>query len=229
MFNAKDAARVRGKITAALSANASISPAQALGIIPAKNLQGKLFEAYVLSRIIEDLVKKENCDIRLVSSSAKLKLKQKGSIINRSFPYFEVFRDNCLFGELFTDTYFTGVSYERRNGSSPQSGDYHELDIVLIQPGQNDWPTYKAIMMAVECKATTIEKSTFREVLGFRRELGLLTDKPKNTCFRTWPAAKLPVGPEPASVQLLYTTDLSARKYEKNALEFGIEVKIEKM
>ncbi|PZR26065.1 MAG: hypothetical protein DI538_26805 [Azospira oryzae] len=211
----EDVARIKGKIAQSLQSHAAMSPAKTNEVLPAKNLQGKLYEAYVLSLIITNLHLQEGFDIRMINSGA-FTFKQKGAPINRSYPYFEVRRGSQLEGEIFTDTEFSGLS---SMGKAPSSGDYHELDIAMFVPGQTGRPMMNTILLAAECKATAFEKSTFRELLGFRREMAFLSGF-RSTFFLKWPTDQTPSNP--ASVHLCYSTDKAINKYRLNALYFGI-------
>lgn len=219
MLTSTDVVRIKTQITNLLKKNAGMSPAQVTGILPVKDLQGKLYEAHVLSVIIENLATQEKCTIKLVNTG-KLMLKQKGSPLNRTYPYFEVWKGGSLIGEIFTDTEFTSLSCSLRK-AKVSNGDYHELDIGLFTPGCMDGkrPSYNEVLLAVECKATVFEKSIFREVLGFRRELSMLKNKHK-TIFNVWPIDEVPA--VPSSVHLCYSTDGAIRRYSDNAIEFGI-------
>jgi hypothetical protein len=214
-----DIARIKGQITIILQAHAGVSPAQTQNLLPTKSLQGKLYEAHVLASICERLVTQEGLRISLVGGSV-LTLRQKGGRIDRTYPYFQVWSGTTLFGELFTDIYFTTLSYQMRGAPARKiNGDYHELDIALIQPNQTGYPQQTKVMLAVECKNTSIKKSTIRELLGFRRELSLLQSA-RPTNFSVWPTNFTPS--EPNSVHMLYCSDHRISRYTDNCLQFGI-------
>ena len=174
----------------------------------------------MLATICEKLVTKEGLRINLIGGR-NLILKQKGGAINRSYPYFEVWKGPTLFGELFTDVYFNTLSYQMKGSPTRQTyGDYHELDIALLTPGQNGHPQHSEVILAVECKNTSIKKSIIRELLGFRRELSLLSTIPLLTNFVGWPI-KL-IHSNPNSVHMLYCSDISVNRYTTNCQQFGI-------
>lgn len=220
-MTAADVARIKGQITSVLNTHARVSPAQTANLLPIRSLQGKLYEAHVLATIIENLVSQERLQITLVGGST-LTLRQKGGQINRAYPYFHVKKGATLFGELFTDTYFTTISYQMRGGAPliKAYGDYHELDIALLQPNLSGYPQYTEVILAVECKNTSIKKSIIRELLGFRRELAFRTSTMKPTHFATFPINKIKSNPN--SVHMLYCSDSRINRYTKNCLEFGI-------
>ena len=214
-----DIARIKGMISTILQTYASVSPAQIIGLIPINVLQGKLYEAHVLVTIIKNLVIHEGLQVIFIGGS-KLTLRQKGGLINRAYPYFAVWNGKTLLGELFVDTYFTTISCHMR-GAPPKktNGDYHELDIALLQPGLTGYPQHTDVILAVECKNTFIKKNIIRELLGFRRELSFLTgNRPTN--FLVWPTNLTPSNPN--SVHMLYCSDYKVLRYTDNCLQFGI-------
>jgi hypothetical protein len=215
-----DITRLKQQISASLQANAGISIASAIGILPTKDLQGKIYEAYILAFVIEKLVIVEGYSVQLVNNGT-LVLKQKGSPINRTYPYFTVHKNGKLIGEIFTDTEFTSLSFKLRRGTTFIPGDFHELDIAMFKPGCSGRPGHDQILLAVECKATEIGKNTFREMLGFRREMTLLTNV-NPTIFNTWPVRT--VNSDPPSVHLCFSTDPAIIRYADNGRCYGIYV-----
>jgi len=221
--------KIKNKITTILQTNSGIAPSVINSLLPTsvKSLQGKLYEAYILALICENLVTRENCTIKLVQGANPI-LKQKGSPINRNYPYFEVSKNGYLFGELFTDTYFTTLSYSlKATLNNPVRGDYHELDIAMIMPGKNSYPKHDEIMLAVECKNTSVKKHIIREVLGFRRELSFFKGLNYPTHFQNWPANS--IASSPGSVHMLYCSDRAVNNYQSNCLRFGILTEYFKM
>jgi hypothetical protein len=223
MLTSEDVARIRAYIATIFQTHAAISPASTRGILPVKDLQGKLYEAHVLATVIQNLVTLEHCTVRLINSGT-FTFKQKGSPVRRAYPYFEVYRAGTMIGELFTDTEFLSLSCVLSRHPNPANGDYHELDIALLSPlcAEGVRPMYSHVLLAIECKATTFEKSTFREVLGFRRELTFLSDRNNSTGFNSWPIISVPA--DPPSVHMCYSTDPAVLKYVRNAATFGIIV-----
>lgn len=215
-----DVARIKGQIATILQRNAGVSPARTINLLPIRSLQGKLYEAHVLSIIIENLVTQEGLHVTLIGGSI-LTLRQKGGQINRAYPYFEVRDGELLFGELFTDTYFATISYQMRGGPLRKTnGDYHELDIALLQPNLTGYPQHTDVMLAVECKNTSIKKSIIRELLGFRRELAFYTGVMQRTHFTTYPTNQ--TMSDPNSVHMLYCSDNRINRYIANCFQFGI-------
>lgn len=215
--------QIKNDISAALHAHANVSPSRSIGLLNISDLTGKLYEASVLAEVIERLVTEENLTVTLAGTGRYLKLKQKGGPINRNYPYFEISQGGQPFAELFTDIYFSTISKARRaNTLVRQRGDFHELDIAVIARNARVTPEPGQILIAIECKNTTLEKSTIRELLGFRRELSLLST-PESTLFTNWPAATITANPP--SVHMLYTTHGSILSYYRENCEvFGIKL-----
>jgi len=212
---------IKSRITDLLTRYAATTASVARGLvdITENSLQGKLYEAWVIATVCEALSTREGLRIELIGGS-KLTFKQKGGPINRNFPYFKVFRGTQLIGELFTDTYFYTMSREKKGSyGSHDHGDYHELDIALIRPEISGIPKYDEVLLAIECKNTSIKKSIIREVLGFRRELSYLYEIRGATAFRHWPADK--VYAQPGSVHMLYCTDPNVLRFKENCFIFG--------
>ncbi|MCW3167925.1 hypothetical protein OMO38_05230 [Chryseobacterium sp. 09-1422] len=215
-----DVARIKGQITKILQANAGISPARTVNLLPTRSLQGKLYEAHVLATIIENLVSQEGLQITLIGGSV-LTLRQKGGQINRAYPYFEVRNGGVLLGELFMDTYFATISFQMRGAPIRKTnGDYHELDIALLRPNLIGYPQHTDVILAVECKNTSIKKSIIRELLGFRRELAFYTGEMQPTPFNVYPTNQTMSYPN--SVHMLYCSDSRISRYTENCLQFGI-------
>lgn len=213
--------KTKRKITNILKKYAKVSPSRSRGLLNINDLVGKLYEASVLAEVIEKLVKEENLRVSLVDNGRILRFRQKGGSIDRSFPYFQIWRDGKLFAELFMDIYFNTLSSkERTSASGDNRADYHELDLAVIIPDIQDKPNPEEIMIAIECKNTTLKKSTMRELLGFRRELSYLRNS-EQTVFKKWPAKF--INANPASVHMLYTTHSEILKhYRSNFDVFGI-------
>ncbi|WP_250255134.1 hypothetical protein [Chryseobacterium sp. Marseille-Q3244] len=227
-MNTATITRIKNQITSVLNSHAGVAPARTQGLLPIKSLQGKLYEAHVLATIIENFVIKEKLQVKLISGS-KLMLRQKGGAINRSDPYFEVWDGPTLIGDLFTDIYFTTISYQSRGGLpiNKSYADYHELDIALCKPNQVGYPLFDQILLAIECKNTSLEKNIIREVLGFRRELSFYSSIPNQTVFNTFPIKY--INADPASVHMLYCSDARINRYISNCEQFGIILKYHKL
>src|SRR5437762_11027053 len=90
---------------------------------------GKLYEAFVLSKLIEQLALAESYRMVLVGGK-KLYLKSAPGPINFSYPRIQLIRSGSCLAELWTDVEFTSLSCCLRSPTKLRKGDYHELDIV---------------------------------------------------------------------------------------------------
>jgi hypothetical protein len=190
-------------------------------VIPAALTAGKLYEAHVLSRVIEALAIHEGYSIRLINSTF-LPLKSSPGPINRKYAYFELRRDGILHAEIWTDVEFLSLSCnQRKKQYAPDLGDYHELDIIVTPAGLSGRPSYDDIWLGVECKNTaTYAKNLLKEILGIRRELSYLRDDGP-THFTNWPRRLVPA--YPASCLMVYATDSSVKSYSGPGETFGID------
>jgi hypothetical protein len=219
-MTATEITTIKSKIASVLITNAGIAPTRTATLLPMKSLQGKLYEADVLATICENLVRHEGVTITLAGGS-HLMLKQKGGAIDRNYPYFQVWNGRTLFCEIFTDVYFDTLSYHIKGSPLPKvNGDYHELDIALLKPNLTGHPKHSDILLAIECKNTSIKKSIIRELLGFRRELSLYHKPSIPTNFKNWPITL--INADPNSVHMLYCSDYRINRYSTNCAEFGI-------
>jgi hypothetical protein len=189
------------------------------GLVPQTVSAGKLYEAHVLSRVVERLSVAESYSLTLVGGT-KVQLKSSPGPINRSYPRIELRRSgNCL-AELWTDVEFLSLSYCTGGAPSLTKGDYHELDILIVAAGVSGRPRYDEIWLGIECKNTGYEKSLLKEILGIRRELSLLSG-PQSTKFSSWPRLTVPA--DPASCLLVYSTDPNVSDYAAPGTVFGID------
>jgi hypothetical protein len=105
---------------------------------------------------------------------------------------------------VWTDIEFTSLSCFRvENTANPSLGEYHELDIAVVDYGVYGRPTPDQIWLAAECKNTGYNKGLLKEILGIRRELSFVSDL-NATRFRNWPRAQVPA--TPPSCLLAYST-----------------------
>jgi hypothetical protein len=214
--------RIKRQITDVFQRYAAVSRPTASSILSIKDLHGKLYEIHVLATICKRLAIDDGLQLKICGSST-LRLKLKGGPINRTYAYFEVRQGSAFFGELFTDIYFDTISHERRGFTGPKiRGDYHEIDIGLFRPRSTGNPGYKQILLAVECKNTSIKKSIIREILGFRREMTFIQDHFIPTSFTKWPTDT--VRSDPGSVHMLYCSDRRVSNFTQSCKQFDIIV-----
>ena len=186
--------------------------------IPKKLTSGKLYEAYVLAIISDHLKNKEGFDLKLVNGK-NIYLRSSHGPIDRKFPFIELYKNNKLMAEIWTDIEFLGLSYSLRNPTKIEKGDYHELDILVLSPNLNGRPSNKDIWLGVECKNTEYDKSLLKEILGVRREMSLLSHNNK-TMFAHWPMNIIPA--DPPSCLVVFSTNRKVNDYSSPGSIFGI-------
>jgi hypothetical protein len=213
----KDEIIARAKEIISQYGTASLSDADRL--IPDEIGKGKLYEAHVLSKVIQHLAVDEGMDIRL-QQGGLLKLKSAPGPINRTYPYFRLYRAGQPVAELWTDVEFMSLSFSRSGANVPSLGDYHELDIVVTPMKVSGRPRHDQVWLGVECKNTGYGKGLLKEILGIRRELSFYQPKPVRTHFDSWPARE--VSADPPSCLLVYATDGAVLNYSRPGITFGL-------
>src|ERR1017187_467400 len=104
-------------------------------LVPATISAGKMYEAHVLSLIVEKLVTREGYSLILAGGN-KLQLKSAPGLINRTYPRIELRRSGVCVAELWTDVEFLSLSHASCRSVTLTKGDYHELDLIIVGPGQ---------------------------------------------------------------------------------------------
>ncbi|MEZ4503634.1 MAG: hypothetical protein R3C39_13495 [Dehalococcoidia bacterium] len=190
------------------------------GLLPANIKAGKLYEAWVLSVVLGKLVAEEGYRA-VLRGSTKPTLHLGHGPINRQYPYFEMLRRNRPALEVWTDIEFLTLSYAQQTvRRSPQPGDFHELDIVVVATGTRGRPRHDEIQLGVECKATHYGKHLLREILGVRRELSFYQN-PRTTAFVNWPRADVPANPP--SCLMVFCTDTAVLTFADPGDVFGVD------
>jgi hypothetical protein len=114
--------------------------------------------------------------VRFIGSSIILKMSP--GVINFRDSHFDLeSQQGMVLFRLYTDIEFItlGASITSANDYSA----YHELDIAVVEAQVSGRPHYRQIALGVECKSSAVfAKTIVKEVLGLRRELGLLHDPP---------------------------------------------------
>lgn len=214
------AVKIKKRLSNAFSRLLGVSKTRASQLLPTNLTSGKAYEAHVLSVVCEELKRKEGCSL-ILKNGSKVVLKTGGGGINRNYPWIEVRKNGNPIGEIFTDIYFTSMSYSIRGASGkPTPGEYHELDIVMTMFGASGMPKHDEILIGVECKHTEYKKSLLKEILGVRREMGFLS-RAIPTIFSKWPLTSVPSNPP--SCLLVYCSSNKVSNYSKPGSTFGIE------
>lgn len=218
--------KIKDRLSRAFEGLLGVSRSRASLLLPSNLTAGKAYEAHVLSVICEELKIKESCKLILKNGNT-LVLKTSGGGINRNYPWIEVQKNGRVIGEIFTDIEFIAFSYSASGSiGNPTLGEYHELDIVVTEPGATDRPRHDQLLLGVECKNTEYQKNLLKEILGIRREMGLLAGQNK-TSFSSWPSRTVPA--DPPSCLLVYSTSPKITNYSRPGRTFGIEFIYETM
>lgn len=215
-----NARAVKKRVEAAIRRYAKAASVAEYALVPSSLTSGKLYEAHVLSLVLERLHDDEGLSVLLVNSRL-IPLKSAPGPINRKYPHFELRRNGTLIAELWTDIEFLTLSYAQAGGALPPTpGDYHELDLVVVTPGLAGRPRHRDLLLGIECKNTGYTKGLLKSILGIRRELSLLQDE-RPTHFRSWPRSRVPA--DPPSCLCVYSTDPGVGGYTAPGRVFGID------
>lgn len=216
---------IKRRIEAAIRKYANASSKKAFSLVPQSLTSGKLYEAHVLSLIVEKLSTVEHLQITLINS-IYIPLKSSHGPINRGYPFFLLKRAGVAVAEMWTDVEFMSLSSTQTGSFKIGRGDFHELDILVADVGVNGRPRHDQIWLGVECKNTGYSKGLLKEILGIRRELSLLQN-PRSTRFKAWPRTTVPASPQ--SCLLVYSTDPDVALYAGPGSVFGIDFIHEKI
>lgn len=215
-----NAQAVKRRIETAIRVYARASSSAGYSLVPTSLTSGKLYEAHVLSLVLERLYRDESLSIVLVNSNL-IPLKSAPGPINPRYPHFDLFCLGTKVAELWTDIEFLTLSYEQAGGfAPPRPGDFHELDIVVLDPGISGRPPHRSIWLGIECKNTGYTKDLLKSILGIRRELSLLQNQ-RQTHFSKWPRHVVPA--DPPSCLIVYSTDPAVLSYASPGKVFGID------
>jgi hypothetical protein len=213
-------ATLKSKVTKALRKGMKGAAADIDNLIPRAYTAGKLYEAYVLALVCQRLKLDEGCTLTLVGSS-KVTLKSSPGPLNTAYPHIRVEKGGMHLADIWTDVEFTSLSAFHSGKSGLIPGDYHEIDIAVLQPGAKARPLPPEILLAVECKNTGYQKRLLREILGVRRELSLLIHSLQPTAFAIWPRSLVPA--DPPSCIAVYSSDSAVLNFTGPGGFFGID------
>ena len=214
------------KLKEAFAKHLKAAPALVDVLVPSSVTDGKLYEAHVLSKVVESLDDIEKVTLTLVGG-AKMQLKSSPGPINPAYPHIELRKNGSHVADLWTDVEFLSLSYCVGGTTSPPTkGHYHELDLVVVQAGATGRPRCDQIWLGVECKNTAYQKGLLKEILGIRRELSFL-QPPTQTRFSVWPRANVPASPP--SCLIVYSTDPAVGQYSAPGTMFGIDFTYESL
>lgn len=216
---------VTRRLNAILRLYVSARDPREFDLLPKALTAGKLYEAYVLALISRQLASVEGFRLMLMNSSY-MPLKSSPSPINRHYPHIRLMRDGREVAEMWTDIEFISMSHSLRPSGTPTKGEYHELDIAVVEPGLDGRPRNDQVWLAAECKNTGYTKGLLKEILGVRRELSLLQNE-LPTKFQRWPRTMVPCSPP--SCLLVYASDKGVADYARPGEVFGIDFNYEEL
>jgi len=217
----KTANQIKSDITNAFNRHISVPTGSLFQPIPKTLTAGKLYEAYILAILAQELTSKEGFDL-VLSEGREIRLRSSPGPIDRRFPFIEVLNPLtiAIIAEIWTDIEFLTLSYVIRNSPKIEKGDYHELDIIMVDPEINDRPHFTNLWLGVECKNTPYKKSLLKEILGVRREMSLLA-APNATRFQVFPRSEVPANPP--SCLIVYSSSSKVDGYTTPGEIFGID------
>lgn len=202
-----------------------VSKYKSIGTKDTKLLQaltdGKLYELFVLSNVIENLRQR---GFKLTFQGSTLKFKASPGQIKLSDPHFLI---SCPQGpdwRLFVDIEFETLGSTQSQGGHDNSL-RHEIDIVVVA-ATSGYPKHNQIALGIECKAhANFSKSIVKEVLGVRRELSLLTDSVPSKLTLCGSSPPENVRADPSSEYWLTYTDPKGDQYQSSPSAFSIDFK----
>jgi hypothetical protein len=149
--------QIQSELRNIFSRHLGISSATTKGLVPQTLPTGKLYEAYVLGRVVEQLATREGYSLYLVGGT-KIQLKTSGGPINRNYPRIELRRYGACVAELWTDIQFLSLSYCNASPRTITKGDFHELDILIVDAGANGYPRFDQVWLGLNAKTRDIKR-----------------------------------------------------------------------
>lgn len=182
---------------------------------------GKVYEAWILSVLLERLHLIEGFNVALVGGS-KVHLKSSPGPINTNYAHFVLSRPGSQSLAVWTDVEFSTLSFHLQGLPGPPGKAHrHELDVVVVPVDTTGYPNPTEIVVGVECKNTGFKKHMARAILGVRRELSMLRSEEHPTPFVTWPRSGVPA--DPPSVVMVFSTDPAVDEYNAAGVVFGVD------
>lgn len=213
-------AAARKKLDRILNGYGRATSSKKASVLPLGLTSGKMYEAWVLCEVLDKLRRLEGYT-PMLKAGRKVVLRSSPGPIDPRYSAFHLTKHGAQPLALYTDIEFLTLSHQVGHPRTPpHRGYYHELDIVCVPQSVTNRPTLNEVCLGVECKNTSFEKRHFREVLGVRRELGLLT-APMPTAFGTWPRSAVPS--YPPSCLLVYCSQPNVLAFKRMGGVFGID------
>jgi hypothetical protein len=181
---------------------------------------GKLYELYVLSRVVEEL---DGRGFTLTFSGTTLKFKWSPGRIRPGDPHFVVYAPTGATRRLYVDIEFETLG----SGKVPvcDKSLRHEIDIVVVDT-ISSYPQHNEVLLGVECKAVAkFSKSIVKEVLGVRRELSFFHRPQRSRLSSLATKGVVYVAADPPSEYWLAYVDVAGTGYRESPAAFGIDFK----
>lgn len=181
--------------------------------------KGKLYELFVLSDLLQDLVAR---GFSITFNGTTIKFKASPGSATTNDPHFEITApgSHTVDFRLFVD-----VEFETLGATKVSVSDYsgkHELDLVVTTV-RSGYPINSEIALAVECKAVAnFDKGIVKAVLGVRRELSYLHVDQPSALTAAGGQLHINVPADPPSEFWLAYIDPNGDKYRESPAAFGI-------
>lgn len=184
---------------------------------------GKLYELYVLSEVVDTLAQR---GFSLAFPFTSLNFKSSPGKIKLSDPHFEVRVSAGASSpdyRIFVDIEFDTLGHATVGASD--NSRRHEIDIV-VTTATSGFPTHSEIALAVECKAVAkFKKGLLKEALGVRREMSLMAPAQQSALSQHGGVAQVNVPASPPSEFWLAFIDPKGTNYAASPTAFGIELR----
>jgi hypothetical protein len=184
--------------------------------------KGKLYELYVLAKLVENLAKR---GFVLAFQGKNLAFKGAHGKVKASDPHFVVSKPGSSKADfrIFVDIEFE--TFGRHTGVPADRSARHELDIVVVVGSfSSGYPRYSDLALGAECKAVAnVEKALVKEALGVRRELSLFVDKTPSVLTVAGGSPSVDVSANPASEFWFAFLDPVGDLYANSPSAFSIE------
>lgn len=178
---------------------------------------GKLYELYVLSVLIEEL---DQRGFQIFFVGSDLHFKGAPGKIKTADPHFRLRAPSADDFWIFVDIEFRTLG--STNVTVADDSGCHELDVVVVS-ATPPYPQHDEIALAIECKSTgRFTKKLIKEALGVRREMSLLRN-PQPSVLSKAGGATVTVRARPASEFWLAFMDPKGSQYEDSPSAFGIQ------
>lgn len=200
----------------------ALTPADQRLLKALKRQKGKLYELYVLAKLVANLRKR---GFKIFFKGTSLKFKASPGAIKLSDPHFTIRKPGSTTDDFFI---FVDIEVETLGYGIVGTADlsqHHEVDII-VTTATAGYPDPVEIALGVECKAYAhFEKGLVKEALGVRRELSVLTKPQQSILAVAIGSQAIKVSAKPASEFWLAFTDGKGLQYKQSPSAFGVEFK----